>query len=69
MSAPTSAQRDAELTDIVTALYRASEGNPLPAEVEALVRYAYLMGKSDGLDRGAEIWRRSFESLAKGGSP
>lgn len=65
MSAPIPAKRDEEFRRLSDDFYRArgmdSRGDDA---LVFLMGQAYLLGRSDGMDRGAEIWRRAFEEMA-----
>jgi predicted peroxiredoxin len=58
--------REAEFQRLSEDFYRARGMDPRGDDALVfLMGQAYLLGKSDGMDRGAEVWRKAFEEMAK----
>lgn len=66
MSGSIPQKRDEEFQRLSEDFYRARGMDPRGDDALVfLMGQAYLLGKSDGMDRGAEIWRKAFEEMAK----
>lgn len=63
MSAPLPAARETELQQVADIAASLGTGSMTSADLMSFLRYAYSLGKVDGMDRGADIYRKAFERL------